>query len=116
MRGTDDSCANNLQIVYGLSNQPTPKFAENLSPSLDAKTSGGGRVEAIATDMAVRRLMPIECERLMGFPEGWTDVPVGKRPMSDSARYRMLGNALVPACCEFIFRGIASALQEGAER
>ena len=43
---------------------------------------------------AVRRLTPTECERLQGFPDGWTALAEDGKPMSDSARYRMLGNAV----------------------
>lgn len=42
---------------------------------------------------AVRRLTPVECERLQGFPDGWTATSWGK-PQSDSARYRELGNSV----------------------
>ena len=38
----------------------------------------------------IRRLTPLECERLQGFPDGWTDIPGA----SDSARYKALGNSL----------------------
>jgi DNA (cytosine-5)-methyltransferase 1 len=62
------TCSQKAGVAYGISNQPTPKFAEELSPCLDAKASGGGRMEAVFTGMAVRRLTPRECERLQGFP------------------------------------------------
>lgn len=42
----------------------------------------------------VRRLTPLECERLQGFPDGWTDVLHEGRPASDSARYKALGNSM----------------------
>lgn len=42
----------------------------------------------------VRRLTPTECERLQGFPDGFTECAADGKPMSDSARYRMLGNAV----------------------
>jgi len=49
----------------------------------------------------VRRLTPLECERLQGFPDGWTDIGteyIGtdgkKRKVSDSARYKALGNSI----------------------
>ena len=54
----------------------------------------------------IRRLTPIECERLQGFPDGWTDLPGA----SDSARYRALGNSVAIPCVEFIMRGIAMAM------
>lgn len=38
----------------------------------------------------IRRLTPLECERLQGFPDGWTDIPNA----SDSARYKALGNSV----------------------
>ena len=44
----------------------------------------------------VRRLTPLECERLQGFPDGWTaDLP-------DSHRYRMIGNAVAVVCAEWL--------------
>ena len=46
----------------------------------------------------IRRLTPLECERLQGFPDGWTDIPGA----SDSARYKALGNSVAIPCVEFI--------------
>ncbi|MCZ7855027.1 DNA cytosine methyltransferase [Agrobacterium salinitolerans] len=81
-------------ISYGISNQPTPKFGEEISPSLDAKQSGGGRMEAVSYGSAVRRLTPVECERLQGFPDGYTDIPWRGKPNSpDGPRYKALGNS-----------------------
>ena len=54
----------------------------------------------VRTGMAVRRLTPVECERLQGFPDGWTD------NQSDSARYRQLGNAVCVPVAEWIGRRI----------
>lgn len=51
----------------------------------------------------IRRLTPLECERLQGFPDGWTDVPGA----SDSARYKALGNSVAVPCVDYILRGIA---------
>ena len=55
----------------------------------------------------IRRLTALECERLQGFPDGWTDIPGA----SDSARYRALGNSVAIPCVEFIMRGIAMAAE-----
>ena len=51
----------------------------------------------------IRRLMPIECERLQGFPDGWTEIPGA----SDSARYRALGNSIAVPCFVYIFQNLA---------
>lgn len=52
-------------------------------------------------------LTPLECERLQGFPDGWTDIP----DASDSARYKALGNSVAIPCVEFIMGRIAAALR-----
>lgn len=62
--------------------------------------------EPVKRKYIVRRLTPTECERLQGFPDGWTDIEHNGKPMSDSARYRMLGNSIAVPCAEFIFRKI----------
>ena len=56
----------------------------------------------------IRRLTPLECERLQGFPDGWTDIPGA----SDSARYKALGNSVAIPCVTFVLRGIATVLRE----
>ena len=53
----------------------------------------------------IRRLTPLECERLQGFPDGWTDIPGA----SDSSRYKALGNSVAIPCVEYIMRGIVYA-------
>jgi len=59
----------------------------------------------------IRRLTPLECERLQGFPDGWTDIPGA----SDSARYKALGNSVAVPCVDFLLRGIAYFLQKFKE-
>ena len=55
----------------------------------------------------IRRLTPLECERLQGFPDGWTNIPSA----SDSARYKALGNSVAMPCVEFVMQGIALILR-----
>jgi DNA (cytosine-5)-methyltransferase 1 len=54
----------------------------------------------------VRRLTPTECERLQGYPDGWTEYGDDGQRISDSARYRMLGNAVCVPTVEWIARRI----------
>lgn len=56
----------------------------------------------------IRRLTPLECERLQGFPDYWTDIPGA----SDSSRYKALGNSVAIPCVEHVLRGIAFFLQK----
>lgn len=60
----------------------------------------------VETPLLIRRLTPLECERLQGFPDGWTELPGA----SDSARYKALGNSVAIPCVEYVMHGIALAL------
>lgn len=65
----------------------------------------------------VRRLTPLECERLQGFPDGWTEFYEDGTRQADSHRYRQMGNAVAVPCVEWIARRLVAvdALQrEGA--
>lgn len=69
---------------------------QDLQPPLLAKGPG-----AVETKEIVRRLTPLECERLQGYPDGWTDIGAwtdskGKlhKEASDGARYKALGNSI----------------------
>lgn len=79
--------------------------AENgdLCGTLQAKPNGGfsyNCIHPVRINKSVRRLTPLECERLQGYPDGWTDIgewvdSKGKRhDSSDSARYKALGNSI----------------------
>ncbi len=82
--------------VIGRSDNAGPQgkgFSEDGEPmfTLD-RVSGHG----VATPSTVRRLTPTECERLQGFPDGWTD------GQADSHRYKQMGNAVAVPVVEWI--------------
>ncbi len=60
--------------------------------------------------LAVRRLTPVECERLQGFPDGHTLVEYRKKPAADSNRYKAIGNSMAVPCMAWIGRRIAGEL------
>ena len=60
----------------------------------------------------IRRLTPLECERLQGFPDGWANIPGA----SDSVRYKALGNSVAIPCVEYVMRGIAIVLRSERRR
>jgi DNA (cytosine-5)-methyltransferase 1 len=66
-----------------------------------------------ATGRSIRRLTPLECERLQGFPDQWTATSNG-RPQSDSARYRQLGNSVAVPAVEWVARRITAHAEEVA--
>ncbi|KAF5057880.1 C-5 cytosine-specific DNA methylase [anaerobic digester metagenome] len=59
----------------------------------------------------IRRLTPLECERLQGYPDGWTDIPTA----SDSARYKALGNSVAIPCVDCLLFGMACILRRDQE-
>lgn len=75
----------------------------DINGTLQAKSNGGMSLNlqnVVRTNQTVRRLTPLECERLQGYPDGWTDIgewvdSKGKKHISsDSARYKALGNSI----------------------
>jgi DNA (cytosine-5)-methyltransferase 1 len=67
---------------------------DNLAPTMRVAGRAGGML-GIATAMQVRRLTPVECERLQGFPDGYTNIPWRKKPEApDGPRYKALGNSM----------------------
>lgn len=79
-------------------------FAQNTrgelrtSPQAGALTKGGGKpgqgYAAVMCEQAVRRLMPVECERLQGFEDNYTAITYRGKPAADGNRYKALGNSM----------------------
>ncbi len=89
---TTDAADDNLVVSHSL-----------RADGFDASEDGTGQAVSGAS---VRRLTPVECERLQGFPDGWTDIDGAK----DGPRYKALGNAVTVPVIEYIGRRIAEVL------
>jgi DNA (cytosine-5)-methyltransferase 1 len=76
----------------------TPVSGE-ISPTIGSSPGGMGMINR----SVVRRLTPIECERLQGFPDDWTE------GQADSHRYKQLGNAVAVPVVEWIIRRFITA-------
>ena len=95
--------------------------------TLQAKSNGGisyNLQNTVRTGMVVRRLTPMECERLQGYPDGWTDIgewydgqtgegywvdSLGKRhKTADSPRYKALGNSIALPFWDFLAKRISA--------
>lgn len=93
-----------------------------INGTLQAKESGGQSLNlnnTVRQNMVIRRLTPLECERLQGFPDGWTDigdwVKTGKRGRkikvkgsADSPRYKALGNSIALPFWDFLAKRISA--------
>lgn len=77
------------------------QYMEEESYTLDNR----GTAPAVNQQYAVRRLTPVECERLQGFPDGWTQIAYkgkAKEDCPDGPRYKALGNSMTVPCMRWI--------------
>jgi DNA (cytosine-5)-methyltransferase 1 len=94
----------------------TAELGDEIGNTLRASTGGGDKPHVL-TSMAVRRLTPVECERLQGFPDGHTAIPWRGKPAADcpdGPRYKALDNSMAVPVMAWIGRRIAAALEAGA--
>lgn len=86
-------------VAYSVISDTTPKFGEDVCMTLRAQGGGGVVPPSVAPPLGlVRRLTPVECERLMGFPDNWTKVPYRGKDANvcpDGPRYAACGNSMV---------------------
>lgn len=88
-----------LLIIDGTRVNDVRVYEDGIVPTVISRYgTGGGNVPAIQSNLipTVRRLTPMECERLQGFPDNWTE------GQSDSARYKQMGNAVAVPVVEWI--------------
>ena len=123
VHGTQDPCVSDIAFAQGRNNggenvlaQPKPLdpyLGGEITISIDAsyyKGCGGtstGERPVVSSGMAVRRLTPVECERLQGFPDNYTNIPWRKKEEApDGPRYKALGNSMAVPCMHWIGKRI----------
>lgn len=90
--GRSNKKSNKLKTIFcRASSTAKAECYENLSPTL---TAHNGVVAPFISSIPPRHLMPIECERIQGFPDNWTNVPgPNGKLLSNTRRYKMIGNS-----------------------
>ena len=125
-------------ISYTLNTVDRPAIAYDGAMSINWQAAAGAGLcveEELASPLActrvpaivykkphyiVRRLTPLECERLQGFPDGWTDIGEyidskgKKKQSSDSARYKALGNSIALPPWKWVMKRIAAQYERDA--
>jgi len=85
-------------------------YEDGIVPTVISRWgTGGGNVPAITSNQTVRRLTPTECERLQGFPDGWTAERFDEKKQAvisqaDSNRYKQMGNAVAVPVVDWIVK------------
>lgn len=105
-------CGGEVLSPSGTSGEADTKMSAIVSPTRNGKlvSVNGINGTLTATDRygvydgyRVRRLTPVECERLQGFPDGWTEFGADGEPISNTQRYKCLGNAVTTNVITHIF-------------
>jgi DNA (cytosine-5)-methyltransferase 1 len=109
--GSHANAGGQVAIAFG-SQMSTPHWQHDISDTLQAKNP-----KAMSQGSAVRRLTPMECERLQGFPDDYTAIGHRKKAAADGPRYKALGNSMAVPVMRWIGERIAmvEAAQEAAE-
>ncbi len=98
--------------ITSCGNYSNPHYGE-LSHPLAASSHAPSIIKSeTEPKQEVRRLTPLECERLQGYPDDWTKCGYDGAIISDTARYRALGNSLAIPCAYRVMAGIRMALEE----
>ena len=95
----------NTPLVYQ-SNQTDARIKDmgNTCQTVIARWGTGGNNQPLVQQSVIRRLTPVECERLQGFPDNYTQIPwkgKAKEDCPDSHRYKALGNAMAVPVIQF---------------
>jgi len=94
-------------VAYDLRGREGGAQFEGPHDSANLRASSGGSSRSYVAASAVRRLTPRECERLQGFPDDWTLVPVRGKPAADGPRYKACGNSMAVPVMRWIGERIA---------
>ena len=96
--------------VVTFSFQRSDQYKESeISGTLSANDYKSAKGLISQNGSIVRRFTPRECERLQGFPDNWTAYSHDGKTISDTQRYKALGNSVALPCAAYIFEGIAEA-------
>ena len=87
-------------IIFYANRVADLRLQDDKVNTLQARMGTGGNNMPMVATTQVRRLTPLECERLQGFPDGWTE------GQSDTNRYKQMGNAVAVPVVEWIIQGI----------
>jgi len=99
-------------VVYERHDQDARVKEVSVAPTLHSKSDNTCDLPMVQAAMQVRRLTPVECSRLQGFPDNYTNIPWRGKPESpDGPRYKALGNSMAVPCMKWIGERI-NAIEE----
>jgi site-specific DNA-cytosine methylase len=104
MNAFDNGDTRATTIIFYANRVADIRLQDDKINTLQARMGTGGNNMPMVATTQVRRLTPLECERLQGFPDGWTE------DQSDTNRYKQMGNAVAVPVVEWIIQGITDSI------
>jgi site-specific DNA-cytosine methylase len=104
MNAFDNGDTRATTIIFYANRVADIRLQDDKINTLQARMGTGGNNMPMVATTQVRRLTPLECERLQGFPDGWT------ADQSDTHRYKQMGNAVAVPVVEWIIQGITDTI------
>jgi len=104
MNAFDNGDTRATTIIFYANRVADIRLQDDKINTLQARMGTGGNNMPMVANTQVRRLTPLECERLQGFPDGWTADQV------DTHRYKQMGNAVAVPVVEWIIQGITDSI------
>jgi site-specific DNA-cytosine methylase len=105
MNAFDNGDTRATTIIFYANRVADIRLQDDKINTLQARMGTGGNNMPMVATTQVRRLTPLECERLQGFPDGWTE------DQSDTHRYKQMGNAVAVPVVEWIIQGITDTIK-----
>ena len=98
-------------MTFDMAQITSPTNRSQVNPNFPVSTMSKGSDLHLASSMAVRRLTPVECERLQGFPDNYTDIQPKGKATPDGPRYKALGNSMAVPVMAWIGKRIQEVEQ-----
>ncbi|WP_103727615.1 DNA cytosine methyltransferase [Novosphingobium sp. HII-3] len=114
-KGWQEDCAYTLEarnkvqaVAFDMRGREDGAQMEGPHDTANLRAASGGSSRSYIATSAVRRLTPVECERLQGFPDQYTNVPYRGKPAADGPRYKALGNSMAVPVMAWLGQRIAA--------
>lgn len=111
-KGYDEvTTGDGVRLCHPSSTKARGRTQKGQTGALSTKADWG----TVSRDYRIRKLTPVECERLQAFPDGWTAYGKDDEPISDTQRYKCLGNAVTTTVITYIANTMFDESENGED-
>ena len=114
-RSAETGAKQQTYLAFDLRGRDDGAQVESVGQTVSLRAADGGSSRSYVADAwAVRRLMPVECARLQGFPDDHTAITYRGKPAADGPQYKALGNSMAVPCIKWIMDRMRASMEAGA--